>query len=157
MELNIQGYKVLIDDSDYPLLCGYNWTILRGRYVVRSKTVNGKSNALYMHRLIMGLTLLDKGKIVDHINHNPLDNRRCNLRVTDYVGNARNSSASGKSKYLGVSVYTNKKGYKCISSRIYVDKKSVGLGFHKTEEAAALAYNVAATKYFGEFANLNNV
>jgi hypothetical protein len=42
-------------------------------------------------------------------------------------------------------------------STLFKTVDEVCLGMHETKEAAALAYNVAAIKYFGEFALLNNV
>jgi hypothetical protein len=54
-----------------------------------------------MHRMIMRPP---KGMVVDHINGNGLDNRRCNLRICTRQENARNrrKHADGKSRFLGV-------------------------------------------------------
>ena len=38
---------------------------------------------------------------------------------------------------------------------IHVDNKKLNLGLFPSEEAAALAYNAAATQWFKEFAHLN--
>ena len=40
-------------------------------------------------------------------------------------------------------------------SRIDIDNKTVLLGYYPTAEAAARAYDDAAIKYHGAFANLN--
>ena len=99
-----------------------------------------------MHRFILNL----KGReLADHINHNILDHRLCNLRKCTHAQNQMNRKVFCKkiSKYLGVSIY--------IVATITVNGKSIHLGHFKTEEDAAHAYDEAAKKYHGEFANLN--
>jgi hypothetical protein len=105
-----------------------------------------------MHREIMGV--LDKPDIlIDHIKRNPLNNQRSNLRTCNHNENARNRTGRGKSKYLGVSFYPNiRLRYKVT---IWINKKSVHLGYFAMEEEAARAYDKAAKEHFGEFANLN--
>jgi hypothetical protein len=60
------------------------------------------------------------------------------------------------SKYVGVTISDNKRKKKWMA-RIVVDKKVIHLGRFYTEEEAAIAYNNAALKYFGENARLNNI
>ena len=58
----------------------------------------------YLHRVILERILdreLQSGEIVDHVNGNPLDNRRLNLRLADYSTNARNGSSHSDSIYSG--------------------------------------------------------
>ena len=43
------------------------------------------------------------------------------------------------------------------AARIKVKGKLIYLGGYDTEEAAALAYNAAAIKHFGEYAKINQV
>lgn len=42
----------------------------------------------YLHRVLMNAK---KGQIVDHINHNTLDNKRENLRIVTFAENRKNS------------------------------------------------------------------
>ena len=91
-------------------------------------------------------------KMLDHINRNPADNRVLNLREADFDGNARNRkqhpSASG---FKGV--WKRPGGW---GARINDDQgKHKWLGTYETAEAAARAYDVAALKYYGDFAATN--
>lgn len=104
-----------------------------------------------MHRDILGV-VNDKNVFVDHINHNRIDNRRCNLRLVTKSQNNQNRSSlkNSTSKYLGVYIRKGK-----WISRIKVNQKPIHLGTFTCETQAALAYNNAAELHFGEYANLN--
>jgi hypothetical protein len=57
------------------------------RSVMRIDRSSGKQVAILMHRLI---TKAPPGMVVDHINHDGLDNRRCNLQVCTHQENMWN-------------------------------------------------------------------
>lgn len=159
MELTIYfkgtPYKVLYDDCDHEIISKYKWQYHHG-YAKAQVWIKGVGGyGLYMHRLILGLK---KGmKHVDHINHNPLDNRRCNIRICSHRENMRNSKSrkNSSSKFLGVSVKYKKRDGKLRGPYYQATIGGIYLGHHKTEESAARAYDEAAKKYHGEFANLN--
>lgn len=87
------GQVAIVDASDLPVLAAFRWYAtwsprLRQFYVsTRLNLEDGKQTTLYMHRLITGAP---KGKVVDHINHDTLDNRRSNLRVGTQLDNMAN-------------------------------------------------------------------
>ena len=60
--------------------------------------------------------------IIDHINSNPLDNRKENLRIVTAHQNSMNcKSRKSSSKYIGVSKYKKSKKWKVyISKQIYL-------------------------------------
>tara|TARA_R110000824_G_scaffold396554_1_gene598108 strand:- start:1212 stop:1535 length:324 start_codon:yes stop_codon:yes gene_type:complete len=103
-----------------------------------------------MQRFIMDAP---KGMQVDHINRNPLDNRKSNLRICT---NAENSYNTGPQK-------NNTSGYKGVSWRKDAKKWTayIGhapkshLGYFDTPEEAAKARDAKAKELHGEYAHLN--
>jgi len=134
----------IVDEDDYEEVIGHGWCYSGGYALAR---MNKKT--VMLHRFILELSNED-GK-VDHINHNGLDNRKCNLRVVSNSHNASNRAPySSKSKYKGVRP-RNKKWEAFITH----NKKQRYLGVFSTEEDAARAYDYHASTLFGEFAYLN--
>ena len=95
------------------------------------------------------------GYIVDHINHNGLDNRKANLRPATQAEKARNARYPKKntsSKYRGVWYNRQTKKWRATIS---VDRKRKQIGYFTDERDAARAYDTTAKKYYGQFAVLN--
>lgn len=114
--------------------------------------VDGKS--YLAHRLAFIWMTGKCPELIDHINHDPSDNRWKNLRPATHAQNMRNmrSRTGSSSKYLGVSWGKASGKWR---SEIKVDGNSKHLGLFANEAEAAKAYDEAAKKHFGEFANLN--
>ena len=90
--------QVIIDIEDVTLIEKYKWSMSQSNGLHYAVTNKGKKT-LCMHRIIMGVK--DKKIHVDHINHNTLDNRKMNLRITSHSKNMKNTNDKG--------VYHNKK------------------------------------------------
>ncbi|MBA7566322.1 hypothetical protein ES708_08013 [subsurface metagenome] len=60
---------------------------------------------------------------------------------------------NSQNKYKGIHIIRGK----YITARIQIDGKQIHLGMFLTETEAAHAYNAAAIKYFGEYAQLNEI
>lgn len=148
-----KGYYAIVDDSDYEMLSKYSWHSSDGGngFVYARGLVDRKH--VRMHRLLTGAT---EGSMVDHINHNTLDNRRENLRIcTRSLNNANQKKGKRRSSiYKGVSRYESH-GHVTWRTSIQMNKKVILLGVFLDEQSAARAYNEAAKKYFGEYAYLN--
>jgi len=155
-----QGKFAQVDNNDYEWLMEFTWHINKGGYAKTNMVINGIWKKISMHRMILNLT--DSSILTDHINHNKLCNCRYNLRTCTHSGNMKNFPPKGRSKYLGVSFKrqtVQRKNrvaiYEYIVSMIYVNGKNKHLGLFKDEATAAYAYDLAAIRYHGEFANLN--
>ena len=157
-----KGKRCIVDEDDYEYLIQYNWCAHRQRgdkyRAYRTYWDNGYIKGILMHRLIMNVD--DPKIIVDHINGDPLDNRKSNLRLCSNAENLRNrgKTIQNQSGYKGVSLYRVKK-YKqkepVYMARIQYNSKQYFLGYYKSAEEAAIAYNKKALEFFGEFAKLN--
>lgn len=143
-----QGQFSIVDDEDFEWLNQWKWYYNNG-YVKRNakRDNNGIQHKISMHTLLLKV---ERPFEVDHINRNPLDNRKINLRKSSRFQNSGNI------------FYKNKTGFKGVVKRInrweaHIRKKGklIHLGTYKTSIEAARAYNKAALKYYGEFAYTN--
>lgn len=154
-ELKItKGKIVLIDDEDFEKVSQYNWISREGRNTSYAKAHIGSwkdRKFIHLHNLIMNTPA---GCIVDHLDHNGLNNQKSNLRLCTNSQNSKNRTSWGKSKYLGVSPRRQKDKISW-KAEINSENKRKYLGVFESEEAAANAYNVAALELNGKYANLN--
>lgn len=94
---------------------------------------------------------------IDHINGDRRDNRIENLRVATFAQNMRNRRTRGKSSiYKGVR-YSKSARKWCVECGSYELGNHEYIGLFEDEKAAALAYNEAAIRRYGEFARINEV
>lgn len=150
-----KGVSAKVDDSDFADVSNFKWYCLSGRKKYAARR-NGKKITL-MHRFLMKA---NENILIDHKNGDGLDNRRQNLREATRSQNQCNATSmirkNNRSGYRGVTKHP--KGInKPWRATIIVNWKQISLGYFKTKEDAAIAYNDAAKKYHGEFARLNNV
>lgn len=145
------GTEVLVSDEDASAFLLCNWLInSRSGYVVESTKIHDQE---FLHILIARRMGLDITQDIDHKDRNKLNCQRDNLRVATRSQNLANSRSKGN-LYKGVSYDARRNRFK---AQIKVNYKAVFLGRFVKEEDAAKAYNVAALRYYGEFALLNEV
>lgn len=136
--------KCYIDKEDVGEVQEHRWCVIKYKrkkqedvFYVRCKIkVNDKWKTKSLHRF---LTKAEDGLQIDHIDGNPLDNRRSNLRAVTHQQNHFNrTSARG--------CYWNKL-LKKYQAQITVDGKQIHLGCFDTEQEARAAYLEAKEKY----------
>ena len=145
------GEKTKVDDSDFEILSKLRWFVVKKQYKRYAKCYHG-GKQVYMHRMIL------KEDYIDHKDGDGLNNQRANLRKCNKSQNMANRGLqiNNVHGYKGVS-WKGSGRTKPWMARIKVDNKQITLGVHKTKKEAAMAYNDAALKYFGEFAYLNKI
>lgn len=141
-EGNINGYS-LIDLEDVEKIKDYKWYLTRDGYCANS--VKSK-NRVRLHRFLLNV---QDDKIVDHVNRDKLDNRKCNLRIATPSENMhnRNLSKNNKSGFSGIWHDVKRGKWEvqiCINNR----KKRIGI-FVKLEDAIEARLR-AELEYFGD-------
>lgn len=116
--LFVGGCEVLVDNEDFAKIRNQSWYIGKNGYVYSN------SKKALLHRVI---TDCPDGLVVDHINHNVLDNRRENLRICNYSVNGINKKCRSNTGLYYISASHN--GYV-----VYIRGKYIGY-FKKIEDA----------------------
>jgi len=94
----------------------------------------GPKKNVMLHRLLTGAP---EGLVVDHINHNTLDNRMDNLRVVTQSENVRNPDPKKRPlKVIGVTWYESRKKWR-VKKRI--NGKYYHIGYFENKDDAIRA------------------
>lgn len=151
LKANNSEELILLDDEDYERVAALKWRF-SGEAVQRFYYESNKLVSISIAAFIMQ----QPDTMFDHIDRNPLNNQKNNLRMCNHSQNGMNRTKRNNcsSKYKGV--YWNKRDKKWISS-IRLNNRLTHLGCFNLETDAAKAYNTAATKHFKEFANINQI
>lgn len=137
-----------VDARDYKKLSRYKWCASKkdGRIYAIRRSKEGR--IVYMHREIMNAP---EGTVVDHIDHNTLNNRRCNLRVLKPKENYANAGPRGAlSGFVGVWRQGNK-----WEAGIHWRGKRYYLGRYDDPVEAARVRDRKAYELHGKLAFLN--
>ncbi|MDP4163077.1 MAG: HNH endonuclease [Bacillota bacterium] len=144
-------HECLIDTSDLPKVKEFPNTwhanlVKRspGLYVV-GYTPRPNRTLIVLHRLIMNAP---KGLVVDHINHNPLDNRKENLRIVTNAQNMQNRLGAQSNSKSGVRGVVWRKDINKWQVRLRKNGKYYYFGFYDDLEEAAKASKEAILKFF---------
>lgn len=134
----------LVDDEDYEQLMPFRWRLNSKGYAIRSYSNGEREIIVALHREIIHPP---PGLVVDHIDHNKLNNTRANLRVITQQQNLMNRRLfkNNSTGFKGVTFQHGK-----WHARIEKDGQDIHLGFHEDLKTAALVYDCAAVMLFGE-------
>lgn len=134
-----QGKFAKVDNDDFERLKDINWSY-DSRYVFNTEFG-------FIHRYIMDAP---NNKMVDHANHDTLDNRKSNLRLSTNTTNQWNSRGNpSSSNFKGVYKPKGKNKYR---ARICNNGRHTIIGYFTDEEEAAKAYDKKAIELRGEWA-----
>jgi hypothetical protein len=145
----------VVDNDDFARVNKFKWCLdTKGMrlYALRSITRRGHCHTIYLHRFILNAP---KGKQVDHIDGDGLNNRKKNLRLCSSAQNkyaCRRKSRSATSRFRGVCWDSARQKWKVMLT--YRDRP-FNLGRFDCEIAAAHAYDKKARELFGNFASPN--
>jgi len=142
-----KGKTALIDKEDYDKVSKYRWNYNNGA-VCTNVIKDNRRTTIKLHRFILNLPA--RKPIVDHVNGNPLDNRKSNLRLCTHAENLRNRSmnSNNKSGYKGV--YWHKTAGKW-TAQVSVNGSKKHLGLFDKPEDAYKAYVKQAKLLHGEY------
>lgn len=146
-------------------LCGYtyprklsNWVGDTGHVRVQLQKVGAKRPVpVYLHRLLYEtfVGLITAGKEIDHINRDRSDNSLENLRLVTRLQNCGNKKAKKGVQYKGVSKTKSNTWFATIGNTVDGVSCPKYLGCFDSPVKAAVAYDLAALKKYGEYAYTN--
>lgn len=143
-------HETLVSDCDYDAVMQRNWHYGNTGYAVGNLAINKVKYSLPLHNYIAGHCIEPRKYMIDHINRNPLDNRRENLRIASKSLNCHNSVGPTKRSRSGLRGIMFHKASGLWHAVIRLDNKVYSLKYHKTPEAAHAAYMNKKREYFGE-------
>lgn len=132
--------RSIIDSEYIDIIAKHKWHLTADGYVCNRKVG-------YLHRFIINPS---EDLVVDHINRDRLDNRRCNLRICTDQQNSFNQSIRCTNTSGASGVWYDKRTSKW-AAEIMINGKKKWLGRFKTKEEAIQARQQAEIDYFGEY------
>lgn len=142
-----QGQFALVDDIDYEYLCQWKWYARKARhgfYACRGNWEDGRQKIVRMHRVVAARKGIESSD-PDHINRNPLDNRRSNLREASNKQNQENVGLRSDNTSGHRGVYWDRNKWR---ARIKHNGKLLHLGSFDELKDAIAARKHAERKYF---------
>lgn len=147
-----RGQVALVDDEDYEAVAPYKWSARfapSGGIFYAVRRVSLTKQIVLMHRVLLDAP---RHLVVDHINGNGVDNRRCNIRLCTHQQNLmRRVGPPNKTGYRGV--HQIRPGTYRVA--IMLSQRGHYVGTFYDPILAARAYDDAARRLHGEFARLN--
>ena len=152
--IDLKGNEAIIDAEDLEKTKVCYWRKDDKGYWNGRRLVDWKGNYenMWLHRVVLDLPKYAESEfVVDHINHNPSDNRKANLRVCTQMQNSWNKTIAPPKIYKGV----RKIGDNIYRVDIGYNGTRFCLGRYPTPEMAGKQYAFYASLLYGEFALLD--
>lgn len=154
MQVIVVGGKfALVSDCDFEPLSQYRWHLGHGR--ARRSIWIGYATTRQMHQDILSAP---KGMEIDHIDGNPLNNQRENLRIVTRSQNQANTKKSRgiTSRFKGVYFRPSRwpNGASAWVANVQYGGKRITKRFSEEMDAARW-YDETAKRVFGEYAHGN--
>lgn len=138
------GRSAMIDECDADLILPHLWYQDRMGYAftnLYTDSSHDRCRRVPMHRMILGAS---RGQVVDHRDHNPLNNTRSNIRIATLRENSRNRR--------GVTGVRWNRRRRKWEAHIWTGAKRVSLGFFRDRDDAVEARKRGEVEHFGAFA-----
>jgi hypothetical protein len=144
IKISVGKSFAIIDEEDFELVSSIKWyeskVIRKGKYynsyALGKLGTDKKRKTVSMHRLIMGNP---EGLVIDHINHNGLDNQKSNLRAVTASENQKNLRADSIPRQQNLWEYVNKNRkiplseYEFIKTNIHLSAKQLAKKYNVTD------------------------
>jgi len=156
--IHLQRGIALVDVNDIERAAAFTWHSVRDSSRTRAVAhyyCGKKRRTMFLSRLILfGDRQAIEPLIAEHRNHNSLDCRKNNLRPATAAQNAFNNMPR-RNTLTGLKGVSWQSGRGKWRAKIGINGRRISLGLFTTKEGAARAYDVAASKLYGEFAKTN--
>lgn len=142
---NVKNREFIIDLEDLDKVKDKKWRNHNGRI---STTKNGKN--IHLNRFLLNLGDFEcNGLVVDHIDGNPLNNSKNNLRVCNRSENSRNMHLTKSTGYVGIS--RDAVGNRLWYARIYFKRKGIRLFSSSNLKEVVYARYIAEELVYKEY------
>ena len=154
-EYSVDGNEVFVklSNTEEPMICDiddwerlkkYTWCKSHYGYATANTTENGKRKTIKFHIEVLGKK---NGMVIDHIDRNPLNNKKDNLRFVEQRVNSINCGIY-KNNTSGIKGVKRRSDTGKWSANIMVKYKNISLGCIDTKPEAKVAREKAEQKYF---------
>lgn len=144
-KFNNEKARAIIDLDDMDLISQYKWSLDNSGYARTRSPIS-----ISMHKLIMSASDDD---IVDHKDHNRLNNKKENLRICTQSQNEMNKSIQSNNSSGFAGVYQTKGGL--WATQIKINGETIPVATSSSFEKAVKIRKEAEEKYFGEHSLFN--
>lgn len=147
------GQEFYFDLEDYDKIKDFCWNMQDG--YVESYDSSTKKN-ISMHRVVMNYKVLIKNNFIDHIDRNPSNNRKQNLRFSTNSENMKNGNLkkNNNTGIIGVNKIKNKNIW---TANARINGKKTNLGCYDNIFDAIIARLKAEKNFYGDFAPQKNL